>query len=144
MGGVEENLRPFIMPLTEECGSSRRTQRAVFTWMKGSMLQPSTGVLLSAAAWLSSPQGQEAEELTRDLESETMTSLPETSYPIFRWVSEGALGQDTLRLRASVSPSAKTKVWTQTVVPSSSHVSRSLMMVLRFNLGSGMGGHQAV
>lgn len=48
-----------------------------------------TGVLLSVAAWPGSPQGQEAEELTRDLETETLTSLPETSYPMFRSVPEG-------------------------------------------------------
>lgn len=122
------SLRNVVAPV----GTRRK---AVFTWMKGtgwSILQPSLGSY-SVVAWPGSPEGQEAGELTRDLESETLTSLPETSYPMFRSVLEGSLGQVTLRLKASVSPSVKREVWTATVGPRPSRTSRSLVMILWLN-----------
>ena len=97
------------MPLTEECGSSSGKTEGSFSLDGVINASSSLGSdsLLTVAAWPGSPWGQEAEELTRDLESETLTPLPETRYPMFRPVPEGALGHVTLRLRASVSPSVK-------------------------------------
>lgn len=129
----EENLRPFIMPLTEECGSS--IQRAIFTWMKGtewSMLQPPHWgpTLCCCLAWLSSgPGGWGAHRGSR------IRLWHPFQKPVIPCSgrSQRGLGQVTLRLRASVSPSVKREVWTGTVVPSPSRTLWSLVMVLWLN-----------
>lgn len=96
------------------------------------MLHPPHWVVGSAASWPGSGRDSPlaSGENTRVLQSETLTSLPETDNLTFRSVPGEALVQVTERLRASVSWSVKREDGTRTAVPSPGHTFPSLFVSL--------------